>query len=155
MVINWKALAGPSIMSNGGWMLKGCSEQKWGTLLMVDLGPKSVDGVETGAATQAMQTQPDASYPAGRGSQEYRQARIAPAAPPLPQDPPTPSLAAWQQPPHLKNPLSHQTGPSQSCVDGDKGSAMCYTHEEEPGSTALGAAGSLRDLVQLSRLIHH
>jgi hypothetical protein len=51
-------------------MLKVCSEQRWGTLLMV--GPKSVDGVETGAATQAMQSQPAASYPVGRGSQEYR-----------------------------------------------------------------------------------
>lgn len=72
MVINWKTLAGPSIMSNGGWMQKGCSEQKWVALLMV--GPEGVDTVETGAATQAMQTQPDASCPAGRGSQEYRQA---------------------------------------------------------------------------------
>lgn len=53
-------------------MRKGCSEQKRGTLLMV--GPEGVDMVETGAATQAMQTQPDASCPAGRGSQEYRQA---------------------------------------------------------------------------------
>lgn len=71
---------------------------------MVDLGPKSVDGVETGAATQAMQTQPDASYPAGRGSQEYRQTRIAPAAPPLPQDPPPTFFSSLATTPSLEKP---------------------------------------------------